>query len=137
MSLHEPAAEPPPLPSSAHSVLVADDDTGLREQIAAYLESHDVRCLQAGDGAQALEVAKAEQPEVVLLDVCLPDMSGIEVARRLDRASPRPKIILMSGYDDAVAEAKRAEFDTFAVIEKPVPLWSVARALDQAFAPVA
>ena len=133
MSLHEPAPERQSLPPTAHSVLIADDDETLREQLATYLGSHGIRCFLAKDGAQALEVLKAQRPEVVLLDVRLPDMSGIEVAKRLYQASPRPKIILMSGYDDAVTEAKRANLDIFAVIEKPVPLWSVARALEQAF----
>jgi DNA-binding NtrC family response regulator len=133
MSLHEPAPERHSLPPTAHSVLIADDDETLREQLATYLGNHGIHCFLAKDGAQALEVLKAQRPEVVLLDVRLPDMSGIEVAKRLCQASPRPKIILMSGYDDAVTEAKRASLDIFAVIEKPVPLWSVARALEQAF----
>jgi DNA-binding NtrC family response regulator len=137
MSLREPTPEHPPRPSDVHSVLIADDDDGLRDQLAAYLENHGIHCLLAKDGVQALELVKAQRPEVVLLDVCLPQMSGIEVAKRLNRSIPCPKIILMSGYDDAVSEARRAEFETFAVIEKPVPLWSVARALDQAFGLVA
>ena len=132
MSLHEPAPERQSLPPNAHSVLIADDDDALRDQLATYLDRQGIRCLLAKNGAETLEMLEAQRPEVVLLDVCLPDMSGLEVAARVCQASPRPKIILMSGYDDAVSEAKRAKLEVFKVIEKPVPLWYVARALDQA-----
>ncbi|MDH3593450.1 MAG: response regulator [Rhodospirillales bacterium] len=133
MSLHEPAPERQSLPPTAHSVLIADDDDTLREQLATYLDRQGIRCLLAKDGAETLEILEAQRPEVVLLDVCLPDMSGLEIARRIRQATPRPEVILMSGYDDAVSEAKRADLEVLMVIEKPVPLWAVARALDQAF----
>ena len=114
-------------------VLIADDDEMLREQLATYLDNHGIRCFLAKNGAEALEILEGQRPEVALLDVCLPDMSGLEVAKRIRQATPRPKVILMSGFDDAVSEAKRADLEVFMVIEKPVPLWAVARALDQAF----
>jgi DNA-binding NtrC family response regulator len=133
MSLHEPNPERRPTAASAHSVLIVDDDEVLREQLAAHLGSRGVRCLLAEDGARGLEIFEAQRPEAVLLDVRMPDMSGIDFAKRISGMTPRPQIILMSGYDDALAEAKKAELEIFAVIEKPVPLWFVARALDQAF----
>jgi DNA-binding NtrC family response regulator len=132
MSLNEPDPERRPLPLAAPSVLIVDDDETLRGQLATYLNSHGIRCLLAKDGAEALEAVAAQQPDAVLLDVRLPDISGLEVAARIGRVSPQPKIILMSGYDDAVSEAKQAKLEIFTVIEKPVPLWYVARALDQA-----
>ncbi len=133
MSLHEPAPERQSLPPTAHSVLIADDDDTLREQLATYLVRQGIRCLLAKNGAETLETLETQRPEVVLLDVCLPDMSGLEIARRIRQATPRPKVILMSGYDAAVSEAKRADLEVLMVIEKPVPLWAVARALEQAF----
>ena len=132
MSLNEPDPERQPLPPAAPSVLIVDDDETLRGQLSTYLDSHGIQCLVAKDGTEALQVLAAQSFDAVLLDVRLPDMSGLEVAARVCEASPRPKIILMSGYDDAVSEAKRAKLEIFSVIEKPVPLWYVARALDQA-----
>ena len=132
MSLNEPDPERRPLPPAAPSVLIVDDDETLRGQLSTYLDIHGIQCLVAKDGTEALQVLAAQSFDAVLLDVRLPDMSGLEVAARVCEASPRPKIILMSGYDDAVSEAKRAKLEIFSVIEKPVPLWYVARALDQA-----
>jgi two-component system response regulator PilR (NtrC family) len=132
MSLNEPDPQRRPLPPSAPSVLIVDDDETLRAQLATYLDSHHICCLLAKDGTEALDSLAAQHFDAVLLDVRLPDISGLEVAARICQDSPRPKIILMSGYDDAVIEAKRAKLEVFTVIEKPVPLWYVARALDQA-----
>lgn len=133
MSTHEPTPDRQSLPPTAHSVLIADDDETLREQLADYLDNHGIRCFLAKNGAEALEILEAQRPEVALLDVCLPDLSGLEVAKRIRQAAPGPTVILMSGYDAAVSEAKRADLEVFMVIEKPVPLWAVAQALDQAF----
>ncbi len=132
MSLNEPDPERRPPPPAAPSVLIVDDDETLRGQLSAYLDSHGIPCLLAKDGTEALTTLAAERFDAVLLDIRLPDMSGLDVAARISQSSPRPKIILMSGYDDAVDEAKQAKLEIFKVIEKPVPLWHVARALDEA-----
>ena len=137
MSLNEPDPERPPLPPAAPNVLIVDDDEALRSQLSAYLDGHGIPCLLARDGAEALEAFAAQHFDAVVLDIRLPDMSGLEVAARICRVSPPPKVILMSGYDDAVNEAKRADLEVFSVIEKPVPLWQVARTLDQALGLVA
>ena len=132
MSLNEPDPERQSPPPAAPSVLVVDDDETLRGQLSAYLDSHGIPCLLAKDGTEALQVLATQRFDAVVLDIRLPDMSGLEVAARICQASPRPKLILMSGYDDALREAKRAELEVFSVIEKPVPLWHVVRAIDQA-----
>ena len=119
-------------PSEAQSVLIADDDDSLREQLHVYLSSRGIRCLLAETGARALQVLRQHRPAVVVLDIRLPDANGMELAARIAAMTPRPRIILMSGYDDAVIEASKAELDVFALIEKPVPLRIVARSIDQA-----
>ncbi len=126
MSLTEPSA------ARAQGVLIVDDDDALREQLSAYLGSRGIDCRFAADGRQAMAALEDQQPDVLLLDIRLPDTSGIELAVRAAALSPASKIILMSGYDDAVIEANKANLEVFAVIEKPVPLRVVARFLHQA-----
>jgi DNA-binding NarL/FixJ family response regulator len=78
-------------------VLVVDDHPMWRHSVAASLE--DAGCSvagTAGDGAQALRVARATRPEVVLLDLHLPDLSGAEVIRRLLAADPSVRIVVLS-----------------------------------------
>jgi DNA-binding NarL/FixJ family response regulator len=78
-------------------VLVVDDHPIWRDGVAAGLE--DAGCAitgTAGDGAQALRVATATRPQVVLLDLNLPDMSGAEVTRRLLAADPSVRVLILS-----------------------------------------
>ncbi len=124
---------PPARSHNRKSVLVVDDDSLLRAQIALYLGAHDITCLEAEDGTSALEVLAEQRPDVVLLDIMMPDMSGIDVARRIADFTPQPKVILVSGYDDALREANRAKLNVFGVISKPIPLRVIAQFLHKAF----
>lgn len=72
---------------TAARVLVAEDDADTRAAIAAALEELDVVVLTAADGAEALRCAQEERPDLVLLDIGLPGMSGLDVARAL-KADP-------------------------------------------------
>ena len=115
-----------------HRVLIVDDDAALREQLSAYLPRQGIDCSFVADSTEALSALAAQRPAVVLLDVQLPDMSGLALAAQIAAMRPRPRIVLMSGYDDAVCAAKQSNIEVFAVIEKPVPLRTVARTLQQA-----
>jgi DNA-binding NarL/FixJ family response regulator len=78
-------------------VLVVDDHPIWRDGVARDLEAAGLTvCGTAGDGAQAIRVATATRPDVVLLDLHLPDVSGVEVARRLAATDPPPRILVLS-----------------------------------------
>ena len=79
------------------TILVVDDEPAIRALIRAALAKHTV--LEAADGLAALEVARARLPQLVLLDVALPALSGLEVCRRLkaDPATARTTILLLTG----------------------------------------
>jgi DNA-binding NarL/FixJ family response regulator len=78
-------------------VLVVDDHPMWRQSVAAGLEEAGCSVAgTAGDGAQALRVAAATRPEVVLLDLHLPDMSGAEVIRRLLAGDPSIRVVILS-----------------------------------------
>ena len=126
---HGPAAQP----AGGHSVLIADDDAVLRGQLVEYLESRGFTCFTAGDGAQAIDALERHRPDVAVIDVRMPDISGLDVAAITADLEPRPKIIFMSGYAEAVTAANAAELEAFTVIEKPMPLRDVARQLELAF----
>jgi two-component system OmpR family response regulator len=65
------------------TVLIVDDEPHIVELVRVTLEDERVRILEAADGAAALELADATEPDLILLDVGLPDLSGLEVCRRL------------------------------------------------------
>lgn len=67
------------------TILIADDEESLRVLIQTTLESSDLRILQAADGNAALELARAEHPDLIVLDWMMPGKTGIEVAEALRR----------------------------------------------------
>ncbi len=76
---------------------MVDDHAGFRELARALLEDGGYAVVaEAGDGASALEVARAVRPDAVLLDVHLPDMDGFTVAAALAREHPAPRVVLTS-----------------------------------------
>ena len=80
-------------------LLVVDDDAAIADSLRALLESKGYEALSASDGQAAADLAAREMPDVVLLDLMLPKLPGLEVCRRL-KADPRTKgikIILMTG----------------------------------------
>ena len=119
--------------TQAHSVLIADDDDVLRNQLLGYLEDRGITCFTAEDGTQAIEMLERHHPDVALIDIHMPDISGLDVAVITADMQPRPKVIFMSAYAEAVIAANAAGLDAFAVIEKPLPLRDVARHVEQAF----
>ena len=76
------------------SVLVVDDEPGLREILRAYLEAEGFVVREAGTGRLALEDARAQMPDLVVLDLMLPDLGGEEVCAELRRVSRVPVIML-------------------------------------------
>ncbi len=92
--------------TSAALVLVVEDDATLASVVADYLRRAGHRVRYAATGDRALEVVGAERPDLVLLDVMLPDVDGIEVCRRLRRTHPQLPVIMLtalSGVSDRIA----------------------------------
>jgi DNA-binding NarL/FixJ family response regulator len=85
------------------SVALVEDDPGLREQLAQILNSApDIRCVGAySSGEKALEQIPARRPDVVLMDIKLPGISGIECAARLKLMLPAVQIIMVTVYEDS------------------------------------
>ncbi len=115
-------------------VLVVDDDAGLRDSFRLILDD-DYDVLEAGDGTQALETVRATQVDLVLLDIRLPDLDGIQVLERIKALDDNVEVILVTAVQTvrtAVAAMKLGAFD---YVTKPfeedeiVPL--VRRALEK------
>ncbi len=83
-------------------VLLADDHAILREGLSSLMEKQEdvVVVGEAEDGGECLEKAAALAPDVVVLDIKLPGMSGIEVCRQLKSSHPRMKVVMLSMYED-------------------------------------
>jgi DNA-binding response OmpR family regulator len=82
-------------------VLVVDDEAALREVVAQYLALDGFVVAQAADGPEALRVAETQPPDLVVLDVMLPGLDGIEVCRRLRARSAVPIVMLTARGEEA------------------------------------
>jgi DNA-binding response OmpR family regulator len=83
------------------TVLVVDDEAAIAEAVRARLSSEGFRVLVAGDGPQALELAASERPDLVVLDLMLPGMDGLEVCRRLQHDRWVPVLMLTAKTEEA------------------------------------
>ena len=81
------------------SVLVVDDEAVLAEMVSMALRYEGWNVATAGDGASALAAARSTRPDVVVLDIMLPDMSGLEVLRRLREQIPDLPVLLLTAKD--------------------------------------
>ena len=84
------------------SIVLADDHLIVRQGLHALLEAEpDLNVIgQTGDGLEAVELVKRLNPDVAVLDLMMPGLNGLEVARQLSKMTPRTKIIILSMYDD-------------------------------------
>ncbi|MDR1727257.1 MAG: sigma-54 dependent transcriptional regulator [Acidobacteriota bacterium] len=102
------------------TVLVVDDDPLLRRAFQRKLEERGCHVIFAGDGATALSRIQADTPDIVTLDVKMPDMSGMDVLLELRRRRAQVPVIMVTAFgvvDDAVRSLKLGAYD---FIEKPV-----------------
>ena len=83
------------------SILVVEDDEQISELMRDFLEAEGFRVLQAGNGRETSEQLERSRPDLVLLDVMLPDESGFEICRRLRRDSTVPVLFLSARDGDA------------------------------------
>ena len=87
--------------STETSILVVDDEPVVRALLRAALEPTGSRLVEAADGCEAIEVAWREQPDLVLLDVGLPKLSGLDVCRALKTNPVAPRVLLITGDSGA------------------------------------
>jgi DNA-binding response OmpR family regulator len=86
---------------SPGTVLVVDDEEAIAEAVRARLESEGFRVLVAGDGNEAIDRASAEHPDLVVLDLMLPGMDGLEVCKEIQRDAWVPVLMLTARTEEA------------------------------------
>jgi DNA-binding NtrC family response regulator len=117
----------PTMSVGSASVIVVDDDPLQRSEITEYLARAGLSVSSAPNGFAAMHEIRKLLPRVVVMDMKMPGLDGIHVARLIEGLDPRPKVILISGYPEYVYRAHQEEIGAFAVIEKPLALKSLLR----------
>lgn len=110
-------------------VLIVDDEAAARRRLAIMLEELDVEVVgEAKNGIEALELVAERAPDVLLLDIAMPEVDGFDLARHLP--DPKPLIIFQTAYDEHALEA--FEHQAVDYLVKPVNLGKLERALQRA-----
>lgn len=102
----------------AHRILVVDDDPHIREVICFALEKAGMHTQAAGDGARALLLMAARPPDLVILDIGMPEMDGLETCRRIRRTSETP-ILFLSARDEEIDRVLGLEMGGDDYVTKP------------------
>ena len=115
-------------------ILVIDDETPVRRMICRALAGACHEVIEAHDGHSGLELAKSRRPDMVITDIVMPGMEGIETILNLRRARPGTKIIAMSGADasrasDYLQWAQRLGADE--ILRKPFRVAELMAAVDR------
>jgi DNA-binding response OmpR family regulator len=103
--------------AKARSVLVVDDEDMIRRLLRSVLEADEFEVLEAPGGEAALELATATHPAVVVLDILMPGLDGVEVCRRLDH--DEAKVIVLTARDDPRLESECRQAGADAFLTKP------------------
>jgi DNA-binding response OmpR family regulator len=98
-------------------VLVVDDDEMIRRLVRAVLEADEFEVAEARDGDMALRLATETQPSVVVLDIMMPGLDGVEVCRRLDHE--QSKVVILTARDDPRLEDECRVAGADAFLTKP------------------
>jgi two-component system response regulator YesN len=104
-------------------LLVADDEDTIRKGVVKYIQLHSNRfdkIYEAENGQEAIDVILTYQPEIVLLDVQMPLITGIEVMREITKAGLNPVIIILSGYDDFKYAQQAIKYGAKEYLLKPI-----------------
>jgi DNA-binding NtrC family response regulator len=132
--INNPETEMLPVPANQPPVvLIVDDEKLIADTLAAILSRAGLTTLTAYDGASALALARDNSPEVLVTDVAMPGMDGIELAIALKTCSPTCKVLLFSGHANSahLVQARSAGHD-FPLIAKPIHPTDMVRRVTQA-----
>jgi|HubBroStandDraft_4_1064222.scaffolds.fasta_scaffold186057_1 DNA-binding NarL/FixJ family response regulator len=119
-------------------VLIVDDSFMVRQSLKRYLSSRGdvVVCGEAVNGREAVQRAMALKPDLVLLDLAMPELNGAEVASVLKGAMPDTRIILFTMYRDSVGKYLSSAVGIDVVLSKPDGGTKLAAAIDSALAQI-
>jgi YesN/AraC family two-component response regulator len=113
-------------------LLLIDDEEGVRNILGLSLRNDGYNVLLAGDGRKGMELLKGEQPDIVLTDIKMPGMDGIEVLKKVKETRPETEVIVITGHGDMNLAIKSLQLDASDFITKPVSDEALSIALARA-----
>jgi two-component system response regulator FixJ len=105
--------------TNAFVVCLVDDDPSVLKGLGRLFSSADLDAKTFGNPEEFLRYAQTHRPAVALIDVCMPQMSGLEVQSRLGKISPSTRVIIFTGKDDPLVRSTALNAGALAFLTKP------------------
>ncbi|MCY4441192.1 MAG: UDP-3-O-acyl-N-acetylglucosamine deacetylase [Deltaproteobacteria bacterium] len=118
--------------SAQRTVLVVDDEDVIRETVREILTDEGYRVIAPLDGSEVMDLVSKEAPDVILLDVWMPEMDGIVLLRRIRREHPEARVIMISGHGSIHTAVTATKLGAFDFIEKPLSLDGLLATIERA-----
>jgi two-component system, OmpR family, response regulator CpxR len=119
-----------PLPSK---VLLVDDEREFVQTLSERLQMRDFSSAAVYDGEEALSIIDEDEPEVMVLDLKMPGIDGLEVLRRVKQDHPNVEVIVLTGHGSKEIEERCLEMGACAYLEKPVDIDTLTRTMQEAY----
>ena len=116
----------------ADTILIVDDEPGIIQSLQGILTDEGFEVVAAGGGLKALEIIKETIPDIVLLDIWMPDIDGIETLKRIRELYPGLQVIMISGHGTVETAVKATKLGAYDFIEKPLSLEKVLLSINNA-----
>lgn len=103
-----------------HKILIVDDESGVRESLRGVLEDEGYTAAEAASGEACLEFLERERPDLILLDVWLPGIDGLETLQRVRAMENPPEVLMVSGHGTIETAVRATKLGAYDFLEKPL-----------------
>ncbi len=114
-------------------ILVVDDEDDFRETIVKRLKGRNLDTIGVASGEEALKIMESENFDVVVLDVRMPGMDGIEALKEMKKKRPLTEVIMLTGHASVESGIQGMQLGAFDYVMKPVPLDELLDKMRQAY----
>lgn len=113
-------------------VLVVDDEPEIRTSLRGILEEEGLQVVEAEDGRQAFDAIRQHNPDLVIVDIWMPELDGLQLLQQLQGAMPPPEVIVISGHGNIETAVKATKLGAFDFLEKPLSLDALLQVVHRA-----
>ena len=116
------------------SILIVDDEEAIRTSLRSILEDEGYQVAVASSGHDALKICVTDPPDLMILDIWMPELDGLETLRRVKEFVPATQVMMMSGHGSIETAVKAIKLGAYDYIEKPLSLENVTLRVKHALA---
>ena len=114
------------------SILIVDDEPSILQSLSGILSDEGFEALTASNGYEALKVIEEESPDLVLLDIWMPGLDGIETLKEIKKYNPHVQVVIITGHGNVETAVKATKMGAFDLIEKPLSIDKIVVTINNA-----